>query len=87
MRYDEPQRQGADEIRQQIGAKLSMVLGDSELESGKANLKVMETGEQREIQYETELSKALYDWNLKQMDDAFEQDAGTDELAKILGMN
>jgi histidyl-tRNA synthetase len=70
-----------------IGAKLSMVLGDSELESGKANLKVMETGEQREIQYETELSKALYDWNLKQMADAFEQDAGTDELAKILGMN
>lgn len=32
-----------------IGAKYSMVLGDDELENGKANLKNMETGEQTEI--------------------------------------
>ena len=33
-----------------IGAKFTMVLGDSELDSGKAILKNMETGEQREME-------------------------------------
>lgn len=70
-----------------IGAKLTLVLGDAELESKKANLKVMETGEQREVAFETDLGKALYDLNLAQMADAFKQDMGTDDLAKILGMN
>ena len=32
-----------------LGAAFTMVLGDSELESGKANLKNMETGEQQEV--------------------------------------
>ena len=32
-----------------LGADFSMVLGSNEIESGKANLKNMETGEQTEI--------------------------------------
>ncbi len=36
-----------------IGAKFTMVLGDAELESGKANLKNMENGETQEINLDT----------------------------------
>ena len=36
-----------------IGAAFTMVLGDSELESGRANLKNMETGEQQEVSLTT----------------------------------
>ena len=32
-----------------IGAKYSVVLGDNEIASGKANVKDMETGEQTEV--------------------------------------
>jgi len=55
-----------------IGAKLSMVLGDSELESKKAVLKVMATGEQREIDFETDLMNALYDQSLAELSEALE---------------
>lgn len=69
-----------------IHARMSMVLGDSELESGKANLKDMETGEQREISFEADLSKALYDANLAKMTDALAEEFGEDALADLMGM-
>lgn len=43
-----------------INAAYSMVLGDSELETGKANLKNMETGETKEIDFENDLVEFLY---------------------------
>lgn len=69
-----------------IHARMSMVLGDSELESGKANLKDMETGEQREISFAADLSKALYDANLAKMTDALAEEFGEDALADLMGM-
>ncbi|MBQ4153165.1 MAG: histidine--tRNA ligase [Oscillospiraceae bacterium] len=44
-----------------IGAKLSAILGDSELESGKLNLKDMATGESMEVGFE-ELSDKIYEY-------------------------
>ncbi|MDD6174380.1 MAG: histidine--tRNA ligase [Firmicutes bacterium] len=43
-----------------IGAKFTMVIGDSELEAGAARLKNMATGEQREVRF-SELLSSLYD--------------------------
>ena len=44
-----------------IGAAFTVVLGDSELESGKANLKNMATGQQTEVELPTGLLTAVYD--------------------------
>ncbi len=43
-----------------IGARFTLVLGDSELESGKAKLKCMESGEENEVALEN-LADAIYD--------------------------
>lgn len=43
-----------------IGAEYTLVLGDSELESGKAKLKRMETGEETEVELD-KLANAIYD--------------------------
>ena len=43
-----------------IGAEYTLVLGDSELESGKAKLKRMETGEETEVEID-KLADAIYD--------------------------
>ena len=43
-----------------LGARFTMVLGDSELDSGKAKMKNMATGEQREIEL-AQLIPSLYD--------------------------
>jgi histidyl-tRNA synthetase len=43
-----------------IGAKFTLVLGDSELECGKAKLKCMESGEETEIELDN-LADAIYD--------------------------
>ncbi|MBQ7045045.1 MAG: histidine--tRNA ligase [Clostridia bacterium] len=48
-----------------IGAKFTLVLGDSELESKKANLKNMDTGEQIEISLPDGLVRAVYEQNIK----------------------
>lgn len=53
-----------------IGAEYSMVIGDSELETKKARLKDMATGEEKEIQFETELLGMLYDAMLAREADA-----------------
>ena len=44
-----------------IGARFSMVLGDSEIESGKANLKNMATGEQVEMEIGEGFADRVYD--------------------------
>lgn len=69
-----------------IGAKLSMVLGETELETGKANLKNMETGEQVEINFQNDLAKAVYDLNLAQITDELAGDLGQEILAGFLGL-
>lgn len=43
-----------------IGAEYTLVLGDSELESGKAKLKCMETGDETEVELD-KLADAIYD--------------------------
>ncbi len=43
-----------------IGAEFTLVLGDSELETGKAKLKRMETGEETEVELD-KLADAIYD--------------------------
>ncbi|MGI5959959.1 MAG: histidine--tRNA ligase [Massiliimalia sp.] len=69
-----------------LGAKMSMVLGDSELETGKAVLKDMETGEQREVEFDSQLSAALYDYNLSKMTDALAEELGENGLADMMGL-
>lgn len=69
-----------------IGAKMSVVLGDSELESGKAMLKEMATGEQREIAFESGLTQILYDANLARMTNALAEELGDNALADFMGL-
>ena len=47
-----------------LGARYSLVVGDNELESGKANLKNMETGEQIEVDLFNGLYTTLYNLSL-----------------------
>lgn len=44
-----------------IGAKYTLVLGDSEIESGRANLKNMATGEQTEVDIGDDFADIIYD--------------------------
>lgn len=69
-----------------ISAKLSMVLGDSELESGKANIKDMTGGEQREIEFDSELANMLYDAMLAREADLLAERIGDNAFADIMGM-
>lgn len=48
-----------------IGASYSLVLGDSEVDSGAAKLKDMQTGEETEIKLPDGLVTAIYDKNIK----------------------
>lgn len=53
-----------------IGALYTIVLGDSELEEGKARLKCMETGEETEIDLNN-IVEAMYDARLSQITESF----------------
>ncbi len=66
-----------------IGANMSMVLGESELETGKANLKLMKTGEQHEIAFEQDLCRTIYDYNLNEVANALEHQFGDEQLANL----
>ena len=50
--YARPTANDAIEMKyaDKLGVRVSIVLGDSEIESGKANLKNMESGETQEIE-------------------------------------
>ena len=70
-----------------LGAKYTVVIGDSELESGIVKLKNMETGEQTEVTMDTGIIETLYDLGisdtmarLNETVSAFEGLAGLDQL-------
>ena len=69
-----------------LGAKLSMVLGDNELSTGRAQIKDMATGEQKEIAFEEELSNLLYDAMLAREADALADQLGPDAFKRIMNM-
>lgn len=69
-----------------IGARYSFVLGDTELETGKANLKDMKTSEQKEIDFGEQLVNILYDAMLASEADAMSELIGEDAFLKIMGM-
>ena len=69
-----------------LGAKMSMILGDNELVTGKANVKDMATGEQKEIAFETELVNVLYDAVLASEADALAGELGEDAFRRIMQM-
>ncbi len=54
-----------------IGARFTLVLGDSELESGKARLKCMENGEETEISLDS-IADAIYEATFAQFAEQFE---------------
>lgn len=49
-----------------LGAHFTLVLGDNELQTGKAALKNMDTGEAREVDLQTGVLSALYDEGIAQ---------------------
>ena len=69
-----------------IGARFSMVLGDSELESGKAALKNMSTGEQQEVELKNLLNR-MYDIRFSSAIDQIADlsDFGGVDAASLLG--
>ena len=70
-----------------IPAKMSMILGESELESGKANIKDMATGEQKEISFDKDLANLLYDAMLAREADLLADRIGENAFADIMGMS
>lgn len=69
-----------------IGAKYTMVLGDSELENGTAKLKDMESGEEKEINFQHELSRTLYDVTIQRATEDLVDDFSDEALASMMGM-
>lgn len=69
-----------------LQAKLSMILGESELLSGKARLKDMESGEEKEIAFETALKNILYDTLLSEEADKIAEQIGDNAFADLMGM-
>lgn len=69
-----------------ISARYSFVLGDNELETGKAKLKDMQTSEQKEINFDSDLTNILYDAMLAAEADAIAAQIGNDAFQKIMLM-
>lgn len=67
-----------------LGAKMSVILGDNELVTGKANIKDMATGEQKEIDFENDLVNVLYDAALVSEADALAGELGEDAFKRIM---
>ena len=65
-----------------IGASFTVVLGDSELDTGKANLKNMATGQQTEVELPTGLLTAVYDQMIENAMGSL-----TDSLEKLEGFS
>ncbi|MGI5893821.1 MAG: histidine--tRNA ligase [Candidatus Merdivicinus sp.] len=55
-----------------IGARFTMVLGDAELEAGKAAIRNMETGVTTEVEFGDALSRFFYDSEILELTDALE---------------
>jgi histidyl-tRNA synthetase len=69
-----------------IGARMSMILGEDELSTGRARIKDMESGEQKEVAFESELANLLYDAMLSREADAIADQIGEDAFSKIMGL-
>lgn len=69
-----------------LGARMSLILGENELQTGKALLKDMESGEQKETAFETELMNLLYDAMLAREADSVAEQIGPDAFKRILGL-
>ncbi len=69
-----------------LGARMSMILGDNELSTGKAALKDMTTGEQKEIAFEADLMNLLYDAMLAREADELAGQIGPDAFQRIMGL-
>ncbi len=67
-----------------INATFSMVLGDDELASKRANLKNMETGETIEVDFEDALSDILYDAGMQKVALEMAEEFGDTELFNLI---
>lgn len=69
-----------------IPALHSIIIGETELNTGKAKIKDMTTGEEKEIEYDNELVNILYDAMLKREADALTANIGEDAFKRIMNM-
>ena len=69
-----------------LGALTSLVLGENELASGRASLKDMGSGEQKELSFDAELVNVLYDAMLAREADSLAGELGPDAFQKIMRM-
>lgn len=70
-----------------LGARFSMILGESELKSGQATLKDMCGGEPRTIDFEAELVNVLYDEMLAREADSLTSLIGDDAFKRIIAID
>lgn len=70
-----------------LGARFSMILGESELESGQATLKNMGGGEPRTVEYRTELVNVLYDEMLAREADTLTNLIGDDAFKRMIAID
>lgn len=67
-----------------IGAKMSLVIGDNELQTGRANIKDMESGDQKEVDLGEGLTNLLYDAMLAREADLIADQIGDDAFKRIM---
>lgn len=87
VEYDLMQRSLKAQMKyaNKINSAHTMVLGDSELETGKAMLKNMDDSETQEIIYETQLESLLNDAELRAEADEMREQLGGDAFMKVMG--
>lgn len=69
-----------------LNAKYSLVIGDTELETGKAMLKDMTGGEPIEVEFKNQLVNILYDAMLAREANLLAEQLGDNAFADIMGM-
>lgn len=70
-----------------LNAQYVLILGESELESGRANLKDMVGDNSRDIEFEADLSDILYDAMLSREADMIAKNIGEDAFKNIMQMD
>ncbi|MEG0570016.1 MAG: hypothetical protein RR497_00035, partial [Oscillospiraceae bacterium] len=70
-----------------IGAKMSMVLGEDELATNKADVKDMQTGEVKSVDLENELRTHLCDAMLARQAELIAGSLGDNSFADLFGCN
>lgn len=69
-----------------LGSIYAIILGDNELETGKATLKDMQGGENKEISFETDISDLLYDAMLSREAEMIASQIGENAFENIMSM-